>query len=299
MSDNNKEVGFSSENDLKVFLNTNYLKQIKNFFSDENKALKFMSAVIADTQRTPKLLECTKSSLINSYMMMAQMGFMPSNVSGEAYVLPYNNSKKEGDKYIKVLEAQFQMGYQGLVTLFYQAGIDKISAALVREKDKTSFVNGDLRHEVDITLSSTERGKPVGAYVIVTFRGKENVKYMNGKDIIDHAKRFSKSYDPTGKYSPWNPENDPEHWMWFKTVLKQFSKLLPKNEIINKALAEDNKDSVVEEAKKLRESTNLNMGNFLADGKNKKDEKPNKKEEKNAEDISQEINYPEDPTIER
>lgn len=266
-----KQIQISNAEDLKKFLATNYLKQIKNFFGNEQQALKFMSSVMADVQRNPKLIECTPISLVNSYITMAQLGFMPSNVSGESYVLPYNNSKKVGNQFVSVMEAQFQIGYQGLVTLFYQAGIEKITSEIVRKNDKTSFVDGVLRHEIDLTKSNAERGEPVGAYVRITFRGVDNVKYMNAKDILEHGKRFSKSYDPKGKYSPWNPENDPELHMWRKTVLKQLSKNVPKNENINRAIALDNKDSVladrIDAAK--GDTEKLSMGNLLTNDQNK------------------------------
>lgn len=268
-----KEIqAFRGENDLKKYLAENYIRQITNFFGDEKRALKFLSSVVADTQRNPKLLECTPTSLVNSYITMAQLGFMPSNVSGESYVLPYQNTKKIGDKFVKVMEAQFQMGYQGLVTLFYQAGVEKITSEIVRKNDKTSFVDGVLRHEIDLTLSNEERGEPVGAYVRITFRGVDNVKYMNAKDILAHGAKFSKSYDPKGKYSPWNPDNDPELHMWRKTVLKQLAKNVPKNENINRAIALDNKDSII--ADRLEPATEaskaLTMGNLVKNGENKK-----------------------------
>lgn len=227
----------NNENDLKLFLATNYMTQIKNFFGNEKQAMKFLSSVVADVQRNPKLLECTPPSIINSYIMMAQLGFMPSGISGESYVLPYSLRG--------VQTAQLQVGYQGLVTLFYKAGVTKITAAVVRKNDKATLVNGEVTHEVDMNMSQEERGEIIGAYVTVVFRGEKSTKYMNNKDIIAHASKFSKSYDPTGKYSPWNPANDPEGWMKMKTVLKQMSKLLPKNEGINQAIAIDNADSIL------------------------------------------------------
>lgn len=271
---------FTSEVGLASYLNKNYINQIKSFFSDEKKALKFLSAVRADVQRNPKLLECTPESIVNSYMQMAQLGFMPSTISGEGYVLPYNNSKKVGNQYISVMEAQFQPGYQGFVTLFYTAGVEKIMGEIIRKNDKFSYVNAELSHEIDLLLSSKERGEAVGAYIKVVFRGETMVRFMNAKDILAHGKRFSKSYSPDGKYSPWNPDNDPELNMWKKTVLKQMAKLLPKNEIINQAIDLDNRDSILsdrlESAKE--ESENLSMGNFLKDPN---DNKTTKKKEDN------------------
>lgn len=284
MSNKDKQIErFTSEVGLASYLNTKYINQIKNFFSDEKKALKFLSAVRADVQRNAKLLECTPESIVNSYMTMAQLGFMPSTISGEGYVLPYNNSKKVGNTWTTVMEAQFQIGYQGFVTLFYTAGVEKIMGEIIRKNDKFSYINGELHHEIDLFKSNEERGEAIGAYIKVVFRGETMVRFMNAKDILAHGKRFSKSYDPAGKYSPWNPENDPELNMWKKTVLKQMAKYLPKNEIINQAIAIDNNDSILadrlESAKE--ESESLTMGNLL---KNPNDSTNNKEEEEHNEE---------------
>lgn len=292
----NKTMALSPLQKFGMDLNTVYKKQITNFLGDEKTAMKFISSIVADMQRNPKLIECSQSSLINSYMTMAQLGFMPSLVSGEAYVLPYDNKKKVIDAngketWIKQTEAQLQVGYQGLVTLFYKAGVEKIVAEVVREKDNVEYVNGEFKHSVNFRLSREERGPAIGAYVIVRFGGVDNFKYMNGKDIIEHASRYSKSYDPTGKYSPWNPSNDAEYWMWKKTVLKQHSKLLPKNETINKAIEIDNQDSRISDIKKLQNNNSLSMGNFKQindknnDNKNKEDENQDQQDSANGEKI--------------
>lgn len=284
MTEKSKKIArFETEVGLASYLNEKYINQIKNFFSDEKKALKFLSSVRADVQRNPKLLECTPESIVNSYMTMAQLGFMPSTISGEGYVLPYNNSKKSGNTWVSVMEAQFQIGYQGFVTLFYTAGVEKIMGEIIRKNDKFSYINGELNHEIDLFKSNEERGEAIGAYIKVVFRGQTMVRFMNAKDILAHGARFSKSYDVSGKYSPWNPENDPELNMWKKTVLKQMAKYLPKNEIINQAIAIDNNDSILadrlESAKE--ESHDLKMGNLL------KSPNENKKEEHDEENQDQ------------
>ena len=263
---------FGDSNELKAVLAHSYQKQIENFFGDNKKALEFLSNVIATTQKVPELLECTPVSLINSFITMAQLKLMPSSVSGEAYVLPYKN-KKAG-----IVEAQFQLGYQGLVTLFYRANVEKIVADIIRQNDKSSLVDGEIKHEIDITLSREERGKAIGAYVKITYRGAERSVYMNGKDILAHGKKFSKSFN--SEYSPWNEDRDPELWMWKKTVLKQASKLLPKNEVINQAISADNKDSFIGDRLEpaIKESESLKMSNLLID-----DKKENSKKETTTE----------------
>jgi len=215
-------------NDLKKELAASYKKTIENYFGDEKKALKFLSGVTASVQKNPELLKCNPQSVINSFLTMAQLELMPSDVSGEAYVVPYKQ------------QAQFQLGYQGLVTLFYRAGCKSINAEIVYDKDKFSYVNGQVYHEPDVFAD--DRGKAIGAYVIVeTQNGGKISKVMKKSEILRIGSRFSKTYK--SDYSPWQEANDPELWMWKKTVLKQAAKLIPKNETIYKAIAEDNKDS--------------------------------------------------------
>lgn len=268
-----------SVDSFKKILATSYLPALKNYLGTEQNALRFCSGVVSDLQRNPKLIECTQESLLNSYMMMASCGFHPSAVSGEAYVLPYaKNSKviQNGkDTWVKTMQAQFQMGYKGLVTLIYKVeDVTKINGGIVHEKDKTTYINSEFTHEVDINSSMEERGAPIGAYTSVTFRGETNTKYMNAKDILTHAAKFSKSYDPIGKNSPWNPENDPNRTMWLKTVLINQSKFLPKNETINRAIHADYGDSKlydrIEKAKV--ESGALKMGNLLNHGNQDKNQ---------------------------
>lgn len=256
-----------SVTDLKTVLATQYQKQIENFFGDNKRALEFLSNVVASVQRVPKLMECSPESLINSFITMASLKLMPSGVSGEAYVLPYN-SKTKG------MEAQFQLGYQGLVTLFYRAGVRSIASEIVYEKDKFSYTNGVLNHEPDVFAE--DRGKPKGAYVIVELQaGGKVTKVMSAKQIIDIAKKFSKSF---AGFGPWTEGQDPELWMWKKTVLKQAAKLVPKNETIFKAIAEDNKDSIIADRldPALKNAKELSMGSLLKkDGENKNKENKN------------------------
>ena len=244
---------------LRTVLATQYQRQIENYFGDPKLALKFLSSVMAAVQRTPELLNCEPASVINSFMTMAQMQFMPSGVSGEAYVLPYKGV------------AQFQIGYQGLVTLFYRAGAKSITAEIVYSKDKFDLTNGVITHTPDVFAA--DRGEAIGAYVIVELQAGGKVsKVMKAQDILDMGKKFSKSF--ASQYTPWKEANDPELWMWKKTVLKQVAKLVPKNETIFKAVEEDNKDSKLAERLEhaKMEGEGLKMGNLIKHNTNENSE---------------------------
>lgn len=229
-------VKFSSETDLKQVLAKTYIKQIQNYFGDEKQALEFLSNVVACVQRNPKLLECTPETLLNSFVTMASLKLMPSAVSGEAYVLPYRNKD--------VMEAQFQIGYKGLVTLLYRAGNREVIAELVREQDVFRISRGKIVHEVDPRKTQKERGVVIGAYaIIVTPTGGTVEQYMTITDIRAHAQKFSKAFG--SNFSPWNEEQDPQGWMPRKTVLIQAQRLAPRSGELMRALAEDFKDSTL------------------------------------------------------
>lgn len=101
MSENTNLVNKVS--DLKANLFKNQYKQLENFLGDTEKALKFLAAVAWCYEAVPKLQECTPTSVLNSFMKMAELGLYPSNTSGQAYVLPYYNGKS------RLYEAQFQL----------------------------------------------------------------------------------------------------------------------------------------------------------------------------------------------
>jgi recombination protein RecT len=218
---------------VKHNLNEKYLVQVVNYFNgDKRAAMRFMTGYVDYIRRVPKLLECSPLSLINAAMTIASFRFTPSSVAGEAYIIPYGT------------EATFQPGYQGYVTLFYRAGVRAIQAEIVREKDDFTLENGVPQHKIDPRLSKEARGKAIGVYVKVVLPSGEPVyKYMNGEDIIAHAKRFSKAF--TKPDSPWNEKNDPELHMWKKTALLQMKSMLPKNSELTRAMEEDFKDSTV------------------------------------------------------
>jgi recombination protein RecT len=256
---------FNTPNDLKMILGNQYQKQINNYFGDEKKALKFLSGVISAVQKLPELLNCEPTTVINSFMTMAQLELMPSDVSGEAYVLPYKG------------KAQFQLGYQGLVTLFYRAGARAIISETVYSKDKFDYTNGVLTHTPDVFAD--DRGEAIGAYVIVELQtGGKVSKVMSKKDIMNIGKNFSKSF--ATDFTPWKEKNDPELWMWKKTVLKQVAKLVPKNETIFKAVALDNQDSIIGDRmeKAKLDGDSLKMGNLIKENNNNENEEIKKEE---------------------
>lgn len=236
--------------DFKRVLVSNYKAQLEAQLKDPETAKAFMANAIAIIQQNPKLLNCTPHTVFNGLMIMASLKLMPSAISGEAYLIPYKNKGVD--------EAQFQLGYQGLVTLFYRAGVRSIASEIVHKKDKFSFINGVVEHSPDVFAD--DRGVAIGAYVVVELQAGGRVyKVMSAKEILAIGQRFSKSF--ASEFSPWNVKNDPQLWQWKKTVLKQAAKLIPKNETIYKAVEYDNVDSVISD----RKNNDARMAEAVAD----------------------------------
>lgn len=239
---------------FKLELHTNYLKQVQNYLNgNEQAANKFMSAVVYSVQKVPGLLECDKTSLAQAFMSAAEFGLYPGSVSGEAYVLPYKG------------KAQFQIGYQGLITLLWRAGIS-VNSQIVREKDEFAYEEGQnprLEHRPD--PFSTERGEAIGVYAVATLPGTSaKLAKVMGKDEVMKFKEFSQAKGSS--FSPWNSANDPELWMWKKTCIKQLAKTLPKTEVLQRAIAIDNEDSTVGQS--MLDAAGPGVGAALHDPKN-------------------------------
>lgn len=221
---------------LKNELNTQKVKALNNYFNwDKEKTLKFLSAVTHCASVTPKLLECSQDSIITAFMKCAEYNLFPSTVSGEVYILPYYNKGK--------MEAQFQLGYKGIIALLARIGI-KVYTDIVKENDTCEITSGmdqNILHRYPLT----SRGQAIGVYTIaIDKNGEKTMKYMSKEEVLEF-KKFSKS--AWSDFSPWNPKNDPELNMWRKTVIKQISKNLPLTEEVYEAISKDNEESSIED----------------------------------------------------
>lgn len=214
---------------LKQRMAGDYLKQITNYYAgDKDEALRFMTAAIEYVRRVPKLLECDPMSLMTAMVQSAQFRFMPSGVSGEAYIIPYGR------------EAKFQMGYQGIVTLLFRSGkVTGITANIIYKNDVFDYQEGLDAVLIHKPSFGVEKGEPIGVYTVAQMVGGAKTFKVMDENAIMAIKNLSKAKG--SKESPWNSDKDPELWMWKKTCLIQHSKTLPKTQELVRALEADYK----------------------------------------------------------
>lgn len=177
-----------------------------------------------------KLAQADPMSLLSAVMQSAQLGLEPNTPLGEAYLIPYENKNKG------VTEAQFQMGYKGLLSLAHRTNEYKaIYAHEIYPNDEFSFEYGlykDLKH----VPADIPEGNPVYYYAVYHLKngGSDFVVWSRDK-IQKHATEYSMAYKK-GWSSPWKSDFDA---MAKKTVLKDVLKYAPKSIEFAKQLSTD------------------------------------------------------------
>jgi recombination protein RecT len=174
---------------------------------------RFARIVLTTVKASPKLLECTKSSIIAGCMLAAQLGLEPGPL-GHSYLVPYWN------KNIRQDEAQLQIGYKGVIDLARRSGqIKDIEARTVFDGDhfeEEYGLNPKLLHKPN----RDNRGEPMLYYLIVRFMtGGAYVRVEDKAKIESHRKR-SKASDN----GPWKTDYEAMCW---KTLVQMSKPWLP------------------------------------------------------------------------
>lgn len=191
--------------------------------------------VVSALRMNPKLASCTKMSLLGGIMSAAQLGLEINSPLGQAYLVPFRNNQRN------CIEAVFIIGYQGIIDLCYRSGFyNLIDAKPVYRNDEFRYslgLNPDLVH---IPADKPE-GEPTKYYAI--YRTKDGFSHffvMTNEQIMDHAKRYSKAWDPQKNCfkfgSAWR---DSYPYMAMKTCIKGLLKYAKKSADLQTAIAID------------------------------------------------------------
>jgi len=165
---------------------------------------------------TPKLLDCTRDSVLAAVMQSAQLGLEPG-LLGHCYFIPYGR------------ECQFIIGYKGYLDLLRRSSeIASLNVHIVYQNDKLNLVYGveeKLTHvpwylREDKTFE--DGGDIRGCYMVTRFKsGGHHIHYMPYQDIM---KKKARSASRNSSSSPWNTDYEA---MIRKTVVRDAIKWLP------------------------------------------------------------------------
>jgi len=203
---------------------------------------RLMRIAVSAVNRNPNLAKCTMQSLVAGVVISSQLGLELNTPLGHAYLIPYSRSVKVGNEWKKVDEAQFQLGYAGILDLAYRSGQFKgIYSESVYENDEFSYEYGydkSLKHKP----TEGEPGLLKGVYAVFHLKdGGSDFKYWSVAKIMAHAAKYSGAWDAAaGKFKAKSSWADSFEGMAKVPVLKDLLKLAPKSIEFQKQLTLDN-----------------------------------------------------------
>jgi len=210
--------------DVKQLLMNDTAKQQLQMVAAKHMNPERMMRVVANAIRTtPKLQQCEPISFLGALMQCASLGLEPNTILGHAYLIPFDNKKKN------VTEVQVVIGYKGLIDLARRSGhITSISANIHYSDDELwTYEEGTeatLRHR-----PGPQDGDKLHAYAIAKFTDgghayvvlpwKKVMKIRDASQNWQTAVRF----DNTAKQI-WTLHEDA---MAMKTAVRALAKYLP------------------------------------------------------------------------
>lgn len=201
-----------------------YESTIVKLISDTGmKPEKFIEMVYTAVRKQPDLLACDRASLFGAILTAAELGLKPNTIDGFCYIIPY---KEKGNPV-----AQFQIGYQGLLTLMYRnPDVEKIESERVFAKDEFDYeifpVKRIIKHKPFIPKEKGEtRGPLVAVYCTIKLKGiDEKFFEITFKEDLDTVQKLSKA--GSSSFSPYNSGADWNNWMQRKVPVKQIYKTM-------------------------------------------------------------------------
>lgn len=210
---------------------------------DEKTFAKEVSFAIQLATKNKQLQKCTKESVLQAVMNIAQVGLTLNPVSAEAYLIP-RWAGKDGDNQ-NIYHCVLEPSYQGLVKLVTDTGSVKyVSCYVVHDKDEFEVILGT---SVGVTHKPKFLTKDIThVYAVAELPdGSKQVEVMTIADCHDIREK-SESYKAYIKkkvsscvWVEWEQE------MCRKACIKRLVKYLPKTEQweqLREAIAIDNED---------------------------------------------------------
>lgn len=249
---------------LKEFLNHPIILEKVKSLVNKNAAT-FTTSIMQIVNSNTMLKTADPTSIFNAACMAATLNLPLQNGLGFAYIVPFRNNRE------KKTEAQFQIGYKGLIQLAQRSGqFKRLVAVPVYEKQliEEDPING---YVFDWKQKPEQNEKPIGYYAYFQLVNSFTAElYMTEEEVDQHAQRYSQTYrtylDKKSK-GQWATSVWAENFeqMALKTVMKLLlSKQAPLSVEMQSAVLAD--QAVVKDAEKAEFSyvDNIQDGEFVA-----------------------------------
>lgn len=154
-----------------------------------NEKDRFVSAIISAVNANPNLARCSNGSILNAALLGYSLKLSHSPQLGQYYFVPYQNKG--------ILEAQFQLGYRGLIQLAIRSGYyKKINALAIKEGELISYdpLNEDIVVKLIDDPEAREKAKTIGYYGMFEYtNGFRKCVYWSAAKMEAHKNKFAKS----------------------------------------------------------------------------------------------------------
>ena len=173
---------------------------------------RLIRTIVVSIEKTPKLMECSKQSVLNAAMTAAVLGLEVDGSTGQAFLIPFAN------------QCQLVIGYKGFNTLGARAGMT-ITGEVVREGDDFDYDLGEgwVKHKP--SLASISDRRIIGAWAKAAATGRPPIVCVMGIDELMAVK--DKSPGAKKKDSPWNDPKIGFPAMCSKTVKRRLQRSMP------------------------------------------------------------------------
>lgn len=195
----------------KHFFNSPAVKQKFSEVLDGN-GQQFVASLLSIVTNNNLLAKATNESIMTAAMKAATLKLPIEPSLGMAYIVPYNRNEKQGNTWVKINEAQFQMGYKGFIQLAQRSGqIRNINCDIVYKEEFLRYdkVYGTLHLKEEQVDSGEVEGYFASLELINGFR---KMIFWKKEKVIAHAQKYSKTYDKQiGDFksgTPWKTEFD-------------------------------------------------------------------------------------------
>ena len=195
-----------------------YSPKISEVLGEQFDMQRFARLMVGCFRKTPKLQGATQVSLIDCFMACAVIRLEPNTPAGECFIIPYTD-RKAG-----VVNATFQMGYQGFLTVAARNNIFATSFDLIKKGDEWGIVRGTKPQIIHRYPRDLVRGEVLGGYCVHTFpNGTSGFTFMSREEIDVIEARALKNKRNKSE-SPWTTDQEQ---MQLKTVIKRDFKTIP------------------------------------------------------------------------
>ena len=218
---------------------TNPVAQIKSMASDPRivlqfqevigkKAPQFLASIVSSVRGNPELSKADPNSVMAAAMIAATLDLDINPNLGFAAIVPYKKNKRDPNgNWSSTTEAQFQMMTKGFIQLALRSGQYRninVTEIYADEFSGEDILSGEVILEAkgDGDRAHGRTNNIVGYVAYLEFiNGFRKTVYWSMEKILNHAKKFSKSWDQkTNRFYKGSAWDSHYEAMCKKTVLK-------------------------------------------------------------------------------